>query len=362
MPLVVHPHFHARYTGVTRHIEGLVPALGGVRGGGSEGGPQGWEARTAGQALAPGLPRIGLLELLRRARREPLVWHAHRINELLAGQALRLVGRDVRLVFTRHTSKRPSPLTRLLARGAHARVALTREVEEALALPAEVVGHGVDLGQFRPPEDRAAAWARLGVGRRRGLGVVGRVRPEKGQGDFLAALGGGLLRAHPDWQAVLVGMAKGPDRAWVDGLLGGLDLGEQLALVGEQRQVEAWYQGLSVLVHPSFLEGYSLVHVEAMASGCCVVASHLPYLSGLIEHGRTGFLYPPGDVAALRELLAMLLREPERAEAVGRAAAEHARGHCGVEHEARALAALYARVLEGGRGGALGPGAGGPRP
>jgi mannosyltransferase len=52
----------------------------------------------------------------------------------------------------------------------------------------------------------------------------------------------------------------------------------------------------------------------------------------VLEHGRTGFLYEPGDVATLRELLTMLLREPERG--------------FGVEHEARALAEVYQAALE----------------
>ena len=109
--------------------------------------------------------------------------------------------------------------------------------------------------------------------------------------------------------------------------------------------IEPWYQGLSILVHPSYLEGYSLVHVEAMASGCCVVASRLKYLDTLIEHGRTGFFFEPGDVKGMRELLDMLMREPERAREVGRNAAEHARSRCGIEHEAHALRDLYLSLL-----------------
>ena len=148
---------------------------------------------------------------------------------------------------------------------------------------------------------------------------------------------------YPDWKAVLVGLAKGPDREWVDGLREGL--GERLVLAGEQSVIEPWYQGLSILVHPSYFEGYSMVHMEAMASGCCVVASKLPYLDTLIEHGRTGFFFEPGDAKGMRELLDMLMREPERAEAVGRNAAEHARSHCGIEHEAKALGVLYRELL-----------------
>jgi mannosyltransferase len=334
MTLIIHPHFHKRYTGVTRHVESVVPAL--ARDTGSE-------TRVIGSGLSQELPRITWPELLRRARTEPVVWHAHRNNELLAGMVLKLLGRQVRLVFTRHTSMAPTGFTRFLARGADALVALTKQVAEVIALPSTVISHGIDLTRFQPPADRDEAWRKLGLGGRYGVGVIGRIRKEKGQGDFLEAVRP-LLPEHPEWQSVLVGLAKGPDLEWVNGLRAGME--DRVALAGEQSVIEPWYQGLSVLVHPSYAEGYSLVHVEAMASGCCVVASKLPYLDTLIEHGRTGFFFEPGDVKALREVLSMLMREPERARQVGRNAAEEARRRCGVEHEARALGDLY-RALVG---------------
>ena len=143
---------------------------------------------------------------------------------------------------------------------------------------------------------------------------------------------------------MLVGLTKGSDRAWAEALRRKTD--GALVLAGESARIQPWYQGLTVLVHPSYTEGYSLVHVEALASGCCVVSSRLPYVETLIEHGRTGFLYELGDLAQLREILASLMRDPQRALEVGRNAAEHARRHCGIEREADALYALYREWLE----------------
>jgi mannosyltransferase len=329
--LVVHPHFHRRYTGITRHVENVVPEL-----------ARELETRAIGSHFGASLPRIHWGELLGRLRREPVVWHAHRNNEMLVGMLLRLWGRQVRLVFTRHTSKAPSTFTRWLARSADALVALTSEVAEAMGMPSTIVSHGIDLARFQPPADREEAWRKLGLGGRYGVGVVGRIRKEKGQGDFIEAIRP-LLPTAPEWRAVLVGLAKGAEQQWVESLSQGL--GDRLVLAGEQSVIQPWYQGFSILVHPSYLEGYSLVHVEAMASGCCVVASRLKYLDTLIEHGRTGFFFEPGDVRGMRELLAMLMREPERALAVGRNAAEHARSHCGIAHEAHALRDLYLSLL-----------------
>ncbi len=325
--LVVHPHLHPRRTGVTRHVEAVLAAL-----------PADFEPRALGQALDGTVPRIGWRELWRRARTEPVVWHAHRINELCVGLALRWLGRATRLVFTRHAATRPSLFTRWLARSADQVVALTREVADGLGVPSRIVGHGVDLARFAPPKDRAASWQRLGLGGQYGIGVVGRVRPAKGQGDFVAAIAP-LLPERPEWRSVLVGAVRSGQTAWAEDLR--TKTAGALVLAGAQPDVERWYQGLSVVVQPSRSEGFSLVLLEALASGCCVVAAKLPHYPGLVEHGRTGFLYEVGDVGALRDAILPLLREPERARQIGQNAAEEARARFGVDREAGELAELY---------------------
>ena len=337
MSLVVHPHLHSRRTGVTRHVESVVAALGAHR-----------EARVLesalfGRVLPRGLPRVGWGELWTRARSEPAVWHAHRNAELLAGWALRALGAKLHLVYTRHAAHRPSWPTRLCMKLADRVVSLTPEVAEAVALPSVVVGHGVDLARFRPPQDRDAAWAALGQGGRYGVGVVGRVRPAKGQGDFAHAWSQVSPR-HPDWHGVLVGRAAPADAAWAAGLEG-----PRLRGVGEQQDVVAWYQGLTVLVQPSHSEGYSLSCLEGMAAGCCLVSTRVADIPSLVEDGRTGFLYDVGDVQALAGILDRLLSDVPLARRVGAAAAEEARARMGLEREAAALERVYRELEAGGR-------------
>ncbi len=326
--LVVHPHFHPRRTGVTAHTELIVPALAAL-----------CEARGVGELLPPEVPRITLGEVWRRAGRETVVWHAHRNNELLWGYLFRLLGRRLKLVFTRHGSSPPGAFTRLLLRGLDALVTLNDEVASLVRRPSRIVQHGLDLARFRPPADRAAAWKALGLPGARGVGVVGRLREDKGQGDFVEAVSP-LLEQHPEWTPVLVGLAKEP--AWAEALRA--KTGGRLVLAGEQRDVAPWYQGLSVVVHPSHGEAFSMVLIEAMASGCAVVATRLPAVPDVVDDGRTGFLFEPGDVAGLRALLERLLADPALVERVGRAAAEAAKARFGVEHEARALYEVYERV------------------
>jgi mannosyltransferase len=335
MTLVVHPHLHPRRTGVTRHVESVMPLL-----------SEAFEvACVGGDVLDSALPRMDWRAVRRRARREPVIVHAHRNNEMLAGLWLKRTGAKVHLVFTRHAAGRPSAPTRWLLRRADRVLSLTAEMARALPVPSTIVPHGVDTRRFTPPADRAAAYAALGFPGTAGIGVVGRVRPEKGQGDLVEALAP-LLPAHDAWTVVVTGASRGHAAfaASLEARLGG-----RLHLAGERADVEAIYRGLSLVVQPSRSEGFGLTVLEAMASGCCVVSASTGAASDVIADGETGFLYPPGDVAALRRILEGLLAEPERMAEVGRRARAVVCARHSLQTEAAALAALYGELVASGR-------------
>lgn len=67
-----------------------------------------------------------------------------------------------------------------------------------------------------------------------------------------------------------------------------------------------------VIVLPSInrLEAFGLVLLEGMAAGCVPVASDLPGVRDIA--GKTGHLFPPGDVVALRSTLLTLATDPSR--------------------------------------------------
>ena len=111
---------------------------------------------------------------------------------------------------------------------------------------------------------------------------VGRLSPEKGIHEFLAATEG-LPR-------VIVG--AGP-----------VEVPEAVGFV-PRSELGPYYERAAVVCVPSRREGYGIVAREAMAYGRPVVATAV---GGLVD--VTGVLVPPGDVARLREVLEQLLAD-----------------------------------------------------
>ncbi len=74
----------------------------------------------------------------------------------------------------------------------------------------------------------------------------------------------------------------------------------------------------SFLVFPSqWYEGFPMTMIEAFACGLPVLGSRLGAMAEVIEPGRNGWLFEPGDAASLRERVEWLARHPEAAVAAG---------------------------------------------
>src|SRR6516162_7139565 len=105
--------------------------------------------------------------------------------------------------------------------------------------------------------------------------------------------------------------------------------------------LSTYYRAADVCVVPSRSESFGLVALEAGACGIPVVASAVGGLTTLIEHGTTGYLAEDRDPALYASLIADILFHPERAMAMGGAAARRARGYTWSVAAAR-LRRLYA--------------------
>lgn len=112
-----------------------------------------------------------------------------------------------------------------------------------------------------------------------------------------------VLQALPGVRLALVG--DGPHRRKLEERFAGTPTYFAGYLKGAE--LAAAYASADVFFLPSRTETLGLVLLEAMASGCAVVAVAAGGISDIVQDGITGRLYQPGDeagaIAAVRELL-----------------------------------------------------------
>lgn len=110
----------------------------------------------------------------------------------------------------------------------------------------------------------------------------------------------------PDIKLVIAG-TKGKSYSIYKQLTQDLDLEEHIIFPGfiEMEYMPYLYSGASVLVYPSFYEGFGLPPIEAMASGVPVIASNVTSIPEIL--GDSALLCNPFDIDALGEALFSVL-------------------------------------------------------
>ena len=145
---------------------------------------------------------------------------------------------------------------------------------------------------------------------------VARMYPRKHLSDLLRAAPR-LLAGIPGAQIRIVG--QGPEYPALVRLHAELGLGETVVLLGDvtREQLAAEYVGADVFCLPSVQEGFGIAFLEAMAAGLPVVACRVAAVPEVVLDGVTGVLVPPSDPEALAAAIGDLLRQPDRARALG---------------------------------------------
>lgn len=138
------------------------------------------------------------------------------------------------------------------------------------------------------------------------VGIVGRLLPVKNHSLFLDAASR-VRREIPDVHFVIIG--DGPQRDSIERRAAALDLDGCVYLTGWQSDMTSVYSDLNVLVNSSLNEGTPVPVIEALASGCPVVATAVGGIPDLLDHGELGALTLP-QIHPLAEAIVRVLRRP----------------------------------------------------
>jgi len=288
--------------------------------------------------------------LARLAGRRPQVVEAHVAypTVLPAWIAARIVG--ARLAVYSHGSDVTGAgsafhrrLARRLFRAADLHVATSHFIASELIRrfdvdPRRVVvlSPGIDFARFSAGDSTAV---------RSGVLFVGRLARGKGVHELVQA----VARLDPPAPLHIVG--GGPEREALEHAA--LALGIEATFAGPlpPQEVATAMRGAAVTAMPStYPEGLGLVALEAMAAGAMVVGTAIGGIPESVIDGETGWLVPPGDVAALASALADALSVSTAATARHDQIARRARAAAQAQDvnaiAARTLAA-YAALLGG---------------
>jgi glycosyltransferase involved in cell wall biosynthesis len=197
--------------------------------------------------------------------------------------------------------------------------------------------NGVDTSRFRPGHRaRPDGLSAEGLV----IGTVAVLRPEKSIATLVEAFA--RLGESPH-RLVIVG--DGPCKPDLVALAERLGVADRCLFTGPTRTAEDWYRRIDVFVLPSLNESFSNALLEAMACGCCVVASAVGGNVELIRDGQNGRLFAVGDEADLARCLESLLASSETRDTLAWAAVRTIEAGYTTHAAGRRMAEIYRSLL-----------------
>jgi glycosyltransferase involved in cell wall biosynthesis len=165
----------------------------------------------------------------------------------------------------------------------------------------------INTERFKPNvETRAEMRKRLGADNKFVVLFVAHIIQVKGGDIALKA-----VAELPEFVHLWV-VGDGADLSRLRSLSEELSITGRVQFMGNQSHVQPYMQAADCFICPSLWgEATGLVNLEAQASGLPLVASAIGGIPEFVDHGSTGFLFPPGDHRQLAEYLCCLAESPE---------------------------------------------------
>jgi glycosyltransferase involved in cell wall biosynthesis len=179
------------------------------------------------------------------------------------------------------------------------------------------------------------------------IGVVSSLRPEKDLPTLLDAFSR-VRRVQDGLKLAVVG--SGP--VLPDLMRHAKELGilEKCVFQPATNQVVPWLQSIDIFVMPSLSEGFSNSVMEAMACGCCVIASRVGGNPELVRDDETGLLFEPGDDGQLAAALVKLIENEPLRKKLAAAGRRQIHDRFTLQASADQMGEIYAELI--GRFGA----------
>ena len=219
----------------------------------------------------------------------------------------------------------------------------------ALHVPRErviVCERGRPAAPLREPMRRSNARSALGLhGDRPMVLCIARHEPEKGLDDLIEAFGR-LLGEVPAARLFVAGR-EGSLTSELRATLQRQGLAGRVELLGHRDDIDDLLVASDLFVSASVSEGAAGGVLEAMSAGLPIVATATTGMRGVLTGDSDGLVVAVGDTEALYRAMLGLLRDPDRAAALGTAANQSFDQRFTEDRSAAALLAMYRRVAPG---------------
>jgi len=208
-------------------------------------------------------------------------------------------------------------LYRRTLRNADTVVAVHQDAKDLLAnfvdeSKIEIVPLGVDPTEFTFSERSRTS----------SLVAIGMLKERKGYDILLNALAS-VSTEFPDVHLHIFG--EGPLRTELEFQAERNDVADHVTFHGyvEQSELREYLADARAFVHPSRSESFSLVRLEAMATGTPMIVSNTAGATEMVRDDMEGYVVPIGDSDALADAIGRVLGDFELASQMGRNARAH---------------------------------------
>lgn len=146
-----------------------------------------------------------------------------------------------------------------------------------------------------------------------------------------------------DARLLLVG--DGPELGTAFRLGRELGVSSRVESLGAQEAVIPLLSAADVFLLPSAQESFGLAALEAMACEVPVVASRVGGLPEVVEHGVTGFLHPPDDIAGMGDSAVVMLTDAAEHRRIAGAARRSVQSRFCTDRVVPMYEAYYERIV-----------------
>lgn len=161
--------------------------------------------------------------------------------------------------------------------------------------------HGLDFNgrPRKTPAERAQYFANFGFNVEEGdvvVGIAARLNPVKDIGTLISAF---ALAAKENPRLKLAIAGDGEEREKLTRLAREKGVEKRVCFAGWINDIDDFLSALDINTLTSITESFPYAVLEGIRAGCATVCSRVGGMPRLIDHGINGFLFEPGDTAAL---------------------------------------------------------------